>query len=176
MRGVLNKVGLVVIALCLYVVLPAELGAQTQPQRNDQLNNDIKEMQRDIQQRSREIEQRALNQHKVQLHEILTTAFPSVRLVIDAPLQMQREVDTLQRNAGRVTSTDFEPMLATAASALPDGVLPTQWHFAKHVLRAQGLSLNDAQASTAQTNLKAQHLQLRREGNDAWVIQPEATP
>jgi len=64
MRGVLNKVGLVVIALCLYAGLPAELGAQTQPQRNDQLNNDIKEMQRDIQQRSREIEQRALNQQR----------------------------------------------------------------------------------------------------------------
>ena len=121
-------------------------------------------------------EQRALNQHKAQLHEILTTAFPSVRLVIDAPLQMQREVDTLQRNAGRVTSTDFEPMLATAASALPDGVLPTQWHFANHVLRAQGLALNDTQISTAQTALKAHHLQLRRDGSDAWVIQPEATP
>jgi general secretion pathway protein L len=121
-------------------------------------------------------EQRALNQHKAQLHEILTAAFPSVRLVIDAPLQMQREVDTLQRNAGRVTSTDFEPMLAATASALPDGVLPTQWHFANHVLRAQGLSLNEAQVSTAQTALKAHHLQLRHDGGDAWVIQPEATP
>jgi general secretion pathway protein L len=121
-------------------------------------------------------EQRALNQHKAQLHEILTTAFPSVRLVIDAPLQMQREVDTLQRNAGRVTSTDFEPMLAATASALPDGVLPAQWHFANHVLRAQGLSLNDSQVSVAQTALKAHHLQLRRDGGDAWVIQPEATP
>jgi hypothetical protein len=64
MRGVLNKVGLVVIALCVYTGLSAELCAQTQPQRNDQLNNDIKEMQRDIQQRSREIEQRALNQQR----------------------------------------------------------------------------------------------------------------
>ena len=43
-------------------------------------------------------------------------------------------------------------------------------------LRAQGLSLNEAQVSTAQTALKAHHLQLRRDGGDAWVIQPEATP
>ncbi len=121
-------------------------------------------------------EQRALNQHKAQLHEILTTAFPSVRLVIDAPLQMQREVDTLQRNAGRVTSTDFEPMLAATANALPDGVLPAQWHFANHVLRAQGLALNASQVSTAQTALKVHHLQMRRESDDAWVIQPEAMP
>ena len=121
-------------------------------------------------------EQRALDEHKSQLRQILTNAFPAVRLVIDAPLQMQREVDTLQKNAGRVTSTDFEPMLAAAARALPDGVVPTQWHFANHVLRAQGLPLSDAQANAAQMALKTQHLQLRQEGNDVWVIQPEATP
>ena len=121
-------------------------------------------------------EQHALDQQKAQLSQILSSAFPSVRLIIDAPLQMQREVDTLQQNAGRVTSTDFEPLLAAAASALPNGVVPIQWHFAHHVLRAQGLQLNDAQANVAQTALKAKHLQLRQEGNDVWVIQPEAAP
>ena len=121
-------------------------------------------------------EQRALDQQKAQLSQILTTAFPSVQLVIDAPLQMQREVDALQRNAGRITSTDFEPMLASTANALPEGLVPTQWHFANHVLRAQGVQLNEAQANAAQTTLKAKHLQLRQEGADVWVIQPEATP
>jgi general secretion pathway protein L len=121
-------------------------------------------------------EQRALDQQKAQLRQILTTAFPSVQLVIDAPLQMQREVDTLQRGAGRVTSTDFEPMLAATASALPEGLVPTQWHFANQVLRAQGLPLNEAQANSARATLKAKHLQLRQEGNDVWVIQPEAVP
>jgi general secretion pathway protein L len=121
-------------------------------------------------------EQRALDLQKAQLSQILTNTFPSVRLVIDAPLQMQREVDTLQRGAGRITSTDFEPMLAAAASALLDGLVPTQWHFANQVLRAQGLPLNEAQANTAQTALKTKHLQFRQEGNDVWVIQPEAAP
>jgi general secretion pathway protein L len=121
-------------------------------------------------------EQRALDEQKSQLSQILTSAFPSVRLVIDAPLQMQREVDTLQKNAGRVTSTDFEPMLAAAASALPEGVLPTQWHFANQVLRAQGLQLSETQANAAQIALKTKHLQFRQEGNDVWLIQPEATP
>ena len=121
-------------------------------------------------------EQRALDLQKEQLNQILTATFPSVRLVIDAPLQMQREVDTLQRNAGRVTSTDFEPTLAATASALPEGLVPTQWHFANQVLRAQGLPLNEAQANSARATLKAKHLQLRQEGNDVWVIQPEAAP
>jgi general secretion pathway protein L len=121
-------------------------------------------------------EQRALDVQKAQLNQILTATFPSVRLVIDAPLQMQREVDTLQRGAGRITSTDFEPMLAATANALPEGLVPTQWHFANQVLRAQGLPLDEAQANSARTALKTKHLQLRQEGNDVWVIQPEAVP
>jgi general secretion pathway protein L len=121
-------------------------------------------------------EQRALELQKAQLNQILTATFPSVRLVIDAPLQMQREVDTLQRGAGRITSTDFEPMLAAAASALPEGLVPMQWHFANQVLRAQGLPLDEAQANSARTALKTKHLQLRQEGKDVWVIQPEAAP
>jgi general secretion pathway protein L len=121
-------------------------------------------------------EQQAIRQQKSQLSQILTTTFPSVSLVIDAPLQMQREVDTLQKNAGRVSSTDFEPVLATFASVLPDGLGPTQWHFANNVLRAQGMQLNDAQANAARSALNAKHLQLRQEANDVWVIQPEATP
>ena len=120
--------------------------------------------------------QRALDQQKAQLDQILTTSFPAVRLVIDAPLQMQREVDALQHLAGQVSSTDFEPMLAATAGALPDGAVPQQWHFANHVLRAQGLPLTEAQANAAQTVLKTKHLQLRQEGNDVWLVQPEAAP
>ena len=89
---------------------------------------------------------------------------------------MQREVDALQHLAGQVSSTDFEPMLAATAGALPDGAMPQQWHFANHVLRAQGLSLTEAQANAAQTVLKTKHLQLRQEGNDVWLVQPEAAP
>lgn len=121
-------------------------------------------------------EQQTIGLQKAQLDKILTSTFPAVRLVIDAPLQMQREVDALQQKAGRVASTDFEPMLAAVANGLPEGVLPAQWHFANRVLRAQGLTLQAAQANALQIALQAKHLQLRQEGNDVWVIQPEARP
>ena len=66
-------------------------------------------------------ERSALDAQQASLQSILKNTFPSVALVIDAPLQMQREVDTLQRGAGHITSTDFEPMLAAAASARQRG-------------------------------------------------------
>lgn len=45
-------------------------------------------------------------------------AFPRLQVVIDAPLQMQRELQALQQMAGVMTATDFEPMAAAAGQAL----------------------------------------------------------
>ena len=51
--------------------------------------------------------------------KLLQTAHPQVRAVLDAPLQMQRETDTLRAIAGKPGETDLEPMLQAAASAWP---------------------------------------------------------
>ncbi|HET7793221.1 MAG TPA: type II secretion system protein GspL [Rhizobacter sp.] len=50
---------------------------------------------------------------------LLQSAHPQVRGVLDAPLQMQRETDTLRAAAGKPGDTDLEPMLLAAASAWP---------------------------------------------------------
>jgi general secretion pathway protein L len=51
--------------------------------------------------------------------KLLQGAFPQVKAVLDAPVQMQRETDTLRATAGRVGETDLEPMLQAAANAWP---------------------------------------------------------
>jgi len=51
--------------------------------------------------------------------KLLQTAHPQVRGVLDAPLQMQRETDTLRAAAGKPGDADLEPMLQAAASAWP---------------------------------------------------------
>jgi general secretion pathway protein L len=108
------------------------------------------------------------------LQTILTRTFPSVTLVIDAPLQMQREVDALQQKTGTTSRTDFEPLLAALASVLPAGQTPQQIHFANHVLRVQGVTLDGNAAGMAR--LQAQGLRLRQDGNDTWVLQAEGAP
>ena len=113
----------------------------------------------------------ALNAQQAALQNILQTTFPSVTLVIDAPLQMQREVDALQQKSGAASSTDLEPLLAAFAGVLPAGQTPQQIHFANHTLRVQGVSPNDAPSGMA--HLKAQGLSLRQDGHDTWVLQAE---
>jgi len=50
---------------------------------------------------------------------LLQTTFPQVRAVLDAPVQMEREVQTLRALAGKPGDTDLEPMLEAAALAWP---------------------------------------------------------
>jgi len=119
-------------------------------------------------------EHSALTEQTAAWKSILTQTFPSVRLVIDAPLQMQREVEALKQASGAVSNTDFEPLLAALAGVLPSGSgAPTQVHFANHALRVHGVSFN---ADAANPQLKSQGLQLRDEGNGVWVLQAEGTP
>lgn len=110
-----------------------------------------------------------LDAQQAALQNILKTTFPSVTLVIDAPLQMQREVDLLQQKSGVASSTDVEPLMAALASVLPAGQTPSQLHFSQQTLRVQGVTL-DAQASSVSL-LRNQGLSLRQEGNDTWILQ-----
>ncbi len=121
----------------------------------------------------------AWREHKAQqsqmatLNQILTQTFPAVTLVIDAPLQMQREVEALKQKSGALSNTDFEPLLVALAGVLPSGAnntTPTQLHFTNHALRIHGVTFD---STVANQHLKPKGLQLRDEGNDVWVLQAE---
>jgi len=116
-------------------------------------------------------ERSALNAQQASLQSILKTTFPAVTLVIDAPLQMQREVDALQQKSGLASSTDFEPLLAALALVLPPGQTPQQIHFANHALRVQGVTFDSNSGSS--NALKERGLSLRQDGQDTWVLQAE---
>lgn len=51
--------------------------------------------------------------------ELLQAAHPQVKAVLDAPIQMQRETDTLRAAAGRPGEADFEAALQAAALGWP---------------------------------------------------------
>ena len=55
------------------------------------------------------------------IKQTLMQTFPSVKLVVDAPLQMQRELTLLRQSAGVVSAGDLEIMLAAlGAATTPD--------------------------------------------------------
>jgi general secretion pathway protein L len=66
---------------------------------------------------------RAAQQAQVSL---LQSTHPQIRVVLDAPLQMQRELDRLRQAAGQPGEADLEAALAAAAAAWPAGQAPPQ--------------------------------------------------
>ncbi len=63
--------------------------------------------------------QSTLSAKRVAQVTLLQTTFPQVRAVLDAPLQMQREVALLRAAAGQPDELDLEPLLQAAAAAWP---------------------------------------------------------
>ncbi|MET0209342.1 MAG: GspL/Epsl periplasmic domain-containing protein, partial [Burkholderiaceae bacterium] len=67
---------------------------------------------------------RAVDARREEQTQILKQSFPQVRVVRDAPAQMNRETDALRASAGQVGPGDLEDLLAAAARALPAGQPP----------------------------------------------------
>ncbi|MEY4749319.1 MAG: hypothetical protein RIQ60_1533 [Pseudomonadota bacterium] len=61
----------------------------------------------------------ALGERRAAMVQLLRSSHPQVRAVLDAPLQMQRETDTLRAAAGRAGDADLEVMMQAVASAWP---------------------------------------------------------
>lgn len=80
-------------------------------------------------------EQAALAAKRVALRSILTTTFPDVRVVVDAPRQMASALALLQRQSGAAASGDLETLLGQFQAAAPELTAPNAIEFIAGELR-----------------------------------------
>jgi general secretion pathway protein L len=118
-------------------------------------------------------ERGALDAKRTAVRDALTQTFPSVKLVVDAPLQMAREVAALQQATGGVTASDFEPMLAALAASLPRARVPSAIDFSGGQLRLRGLGLQASELGGVTAALASRGYSARSEG-DILLVQAEA--
>jgi general secretion pathway protein L len=118
-------------------------------------------------------ERGALDAKRNAVRSVLTQTFPSVKLVVDAPVQMAREVAALQQATGGVASADLEPMLAALAASLPKGRIPSAIDFSAGQLRLRGLGLQESEVASIATALSSRGYGARSEG-DLLLVQAEA--
>ncbi len=106
----------------------------------------------------------------------LTQTFPSVKVVVDAPLQMQREVSNLRQASGAVSSSDLEAMLAALGTATPAGRSLTSIDFAAGELRVKGLwsglQSDPQEVGVISSQLKAKGYLAQIDG-DMFVVKPD---
>lgn len=118
-------------------------------------------------------ERSALDTKRTAVRSILTQTFPAVQLVVDAPVQMAREVASLQQATGDVSTNDLEPMLGALATSLPPGRIPTAIDYNAGQLRLRGLGLKAEETGNVASTLSARGYSARSEG-DLFVVQAEA--
>jgi general secretion pathway protein L len=118
-------------------------------------------------------ENAALQAKREGVRSLLTTTFPNVKLVVDAPVQMEKEVALLRRAAGAPSGRDLEAMLGALATAAPAGMAATAVEFNGTELRVLGLALQPPQLEPVVTGLKGQGYSAQLQG-DALVIAQEA--
>jgi general secretion pathway protein L len=69
------------------------------------------------------------------LSRILTTTFPQVKIVVDAPIQMRRELGQLKKNSAQAQDTDLDVMLQILSTQWPAGASLTQLDYRGGALR-----------------------------------------
>ncbi|MDD0839067.1 type II secretion system protein GspL [Curvibacter sp. HBC61] len=116
-------------------------------------------------------ENQTLRQRAADIRQTLTSTFPQVQVVVDAPLQMAREVSALRQASGQAAGDDLESLLGAAALAAPPGRIPSGIEFAAGELRLKGLSLNPEEGQATLDRLRQRGYSGRLEADQLTLRQ-----
>ncbi|MBP8285356.1 MAG: general secretion pathway protein GspL [Rhodoferax sp.] len=114
-------------------------------------------------------EQSALQVQRQQIRAVLTQTFPKIPVVVDAPVQMAREVARLQRTRPNPAGADLEAMLSTFSALAPTEYSPQVIEYVGNELRLVGPGLPAAQQLELIKGLQSRGLVASVQG-DGWVI------
>lgn len=110
------------------------------------------------------------------IRSTLQQTFPNVKVVVDAPVQMEREVAQLRQAAGSLSHRDLEPLLAATGAALPANQIPAMVEFADSELHLTGISLSNEELAQVNQRLQADGFVARTQGHQLWVRAAEERP
>jgi len=108
------------------------------------------------------------------VQQTLTRNFPHVRVVVDAPVQMEREVAALRQATGASSGRDLEAILGALAATAPPGRTPSGLEFTSGELRARGLGLSADEARELATRLRPLGYTAAQQGDVLTVTLQEA--
>ncbi|RID98375.1 type II secretion system protein GspL [Simplicispira hankyongi] len=120
-------------------------------------------------------ERSALATKEAAVRNTLTATFPKIKVVVDAPLQMERELALLRQASGALAPADLEPMLAAAGSALATQGSASAIDYSPGALQLRGLALSAEAQAAAGNALQAQAYQLSHE-NDSLRLRLAGRP
>ena len=120
-------------------------------------------------------DRQALAAKQAGVRGILTQTFPRIQAVVDAPVQMERELALLRQAAGSMARRDLEPLMAAAGAALPAARLPGQIEYAGGELLLRGMELPPEELAAVNQRLAADGYAARSQ-DGALLLRPQERP
>lgn len=119
-------------------------------------------------------EKSLLQTKRVAVREVLTSTFPKVQVVVDAPVQMAKEVAAIQQASGVASGRDMEAMMGVIGSFAPVNTAPNAIEFVVGELRLKGLKLATADISALAFKLQPLGYGLSGDGDSLLLKQGAA--
>jgi general secretion pathway protein L len=120
-------------------------------------------------------ERSALEEKREAIRRTLTQTFPHVKVVVDAPLQMEKEVAALRQATGATSGRDLEAMLGALSTASPPTRVVSGLEFSQGELQVKGLAYTPDEARAVAAALKSQGFSANLRG-ETLAITPETLP
>ncbi|MBC7917545.1 MAG: general secretion pathway protein GspL [Rhodoferax sp.] len=119
-----------------------------------------------------------LQAQRDRVRNTLATTFPQVKVVVDAPIQMERELALLRQTRGAASAKDLESMLAALGSANP-ALLPAGGpggvEYSNGEMRVGGMALTTEQSTAMDQQLRSRGLTAQAEGT-VVLVRTRGTP
>jgi general secretion pathway protein L len=120
-------------------------------------------------------QQTSLAASRSEIKNTLMQTFPNIKVVVDAPLQMQRELTVLRQGAGVVSDGDLEVMLNALGAATGPGYSINNINYSAGQLRVSSSADIKLDATKVAALMKAKGYTALLEG-DFLVVTPDAAP
>ncbi|MBP7453860.1 MAG: general secretion pathway protein GspL [Ottowia sp.] len=118
--------------------------------------------------------QTEIQARRTQVSAALTETFPHVRAVVDAPVQMGREVAALRQSSGATSHRDLEPMLSALGQVIGTQTTPSAIEYAAGELRIKGIPLPASAMTDANQRLRPLGYRAHTDG-DTLVLRQESS-
>ena len=102
-----------------------------------------------------------LQTQRDQMKQILSSSFPNVKVVVDAPLQMQRELASLRQSQGQLSGRDFESVYARFSSVAGMNTAPSAIEYVANEVLVNGANLQASQLDALAPKLQSASLAVR---------------
>ena len=115
--------------------------------------------------------QNNLQAQRTAITTTLTQTFPQIKLVVDAPLQMERELVVLRQTSGTLSGRDLEPVLAALGSVARADLSLGAIEFMVGETRLKGLQLGAPEVSRISEQLQRLGYAARQDGDTFFIQQ-----